>query len=188
LAVCHIESECSQLSLFSLCSTISLLWTRLWGAFGHQAGHQNCHATDKSSLSDERGFGGSLVGTSSVSECPSLVVSPGILEPVGMLVSSAKPSLRKAEGFAHEEEALFCKADSGGNEAGRGGCAGDGADPEGGISEQTFYRWKAKYGGMTPSDAQKLKGMEDENRRLKKLLAEAMLDNAALKDILGKNV
>jgi putative transposase len=56
-----------------------------------------------------------------------------------------------------------------------------------GISEQTFYRWKAKYGGMTPSDAQKLKGMEDENRRLKKLLAEAMLDVSALKDILGKN-
>jgi putative transposase len=54
-----------------------------------------------------------------------------------------------------------------------------------GISEQTFYRWKAKYGGMTPSDAQKLKGMEDENRRLK--LAEAMLDVSALKDILGKN-
>jgi putative transposase len=56
-----------------------------------------------------------------------------------------------------------------------------------GISEQTFYRWKAKYRGMTPSDAQKLKGMEDENRRLKKLLAEAMLDVSALKDILGKN-
>jgi putative transposase len=56
-----------------------------------------------------------------------------------------------------------------------------------GISEQTFYRWKAKYSGMTPSDAQKLKGLEDENRRLKKLLAEAMLDVSALKDILGKN-
>jgi putative transposase len=56
-----------------------------------------------------------------------------------------------------------------------------------GISEHTFYRWKARYGGMTPSDAQKLKGMEDENRRLKKLLAEAMLDVSALKDILGKN-
>ena len=56
-----------------------------------------------------------------------------------------------------------------------------------GISEQTFYRWKSKYGGMTPSDAQKLKSLEDENRRLKKLLAESMLDVAALKDILGKN-
>ena len=56
-----------------------------------------------------------------------------------------------------------------------------------GISEQTFYRWKSKYGGMTPSDAQRLKGLEDENRRLKKLLAESMLDVAALKDLLGKN-
>jgi putative transposase len=56
-----------------------------------------------------------------------------------------------------------------------------------GISEQTFYRWKAKYGGMAPSDATRLKGLEDENRRLKKLLAEAMLDVVALKDILGKN-
>jgi putative transposase len=56
-----------------------------------------------------------------------------------------------------------------------------------GISEQTFYRWKAKYGGMGVSDAQKLKSLEDENRRLKKLLAESMLDVAALKDLLGKN-
>jgi putative transposase len=56
-----------------------------------------------------------------------------------------------------------------------------------GISQQTFYRWKAKYGGMGVSDAQKLKSLEDENRRLKKLLAESMLDVAALKDLLGKN-
>jgi putative transposase len=56
-----------------------------------------------------------------------------------------------------------------------------------GISQQTFYRWKAKYGGMDVSDAQKLKTLEDENRRLKKLLAESMLDVAALKDLLGKN-
>jgi putative transposase len=56
-----------------------------------------------------------------------------------------------------------------------------------GVSEQTYYRWKAKYGGMGPSDASRLKGLEDENRRLKKLLAEAMLDVAALKDVLGKN-
>jgi putative transposase len=56
-----------------------------------------------------------------------------------------------------------------------------------GISDATFYKWKAKYGGMEVSDAKKLKGLEDENRRLKKLLAEAMLDNAALKDLLGKN-
>jgi len=49
-------------------------------------------------------------------------------------------------------------------------------------------KWKSKYGGLEVSEARRLKALEDENRRLKKLLAEAMLDNAALKDILGKNV
>lgn len=56
-----------------------------------------------------------------------------------------------------------------------------------GISDATFYKWKAKYGGLEGSEARRLKSLEDENRRLKKLLAEAMLDNAALKDLLGKN-
>ena len=49
-------------------------------------------------------------------------------------------------------------------------------------------KWQAKYGGLKVSEARRLKSLEDENRRLKKLLAEAMLDNAALKDLLGKNV
>ena len=56
-----------------------------------------------------------------------------------------------------------------------------------GISPATFYAWKAKYGGLEVSEARRLKGLEDENRRLKKLLAEAMLDVAALKDVLAKN-
>jgi putative transposase len=56
-----------------------------------------------------------------------------------------------------------------------------------GISTTTFYKWKARYGGMGPSDAQRLRSLEDENRRLKKLLAEAVLDVAALKDLLAKN-
>ena len=55
-----------------------------------------------------------------------------------------------------------------------------------GISEQTFYNWKAKYGGMEVSEAKRLKGLESENARLKKLLADTMLDNAALKDLLAK--
>ena len=55
-----------------------------------------------------------------------------------------------------------------------------------GISEQSFYRWKAKYGGMGISDARRLKELEAENAKLKKLLAEAHLDNAALKDVLGR--
>ncbi len=56
-----------------------------------------------------------------------------------------------------------------------------------GISDATFYKWRSKYGGMEVSDAKKLKSLEDENRRLKKLLAEQMLDNATLKEMLGKN-
>ena len=56
-----------------------------------------------------------------------------------------------------------------------------------GISQQTFYRWKAKFGGMDVSEARKLKTLETENARLKKLLADAMLDNAVLKDLLGKS-
>ena len=52
-----------------------------------------------------------------------------------------------------------------------------------GVSSATFYKWKAKYGGLEVSDAKRLRTLEDENRRLKKLLAEAMLDNAMLKDI-----
>jgi len=52
-----------------------------------------------------------------------------------------------------------------------------------GISQPTFYAWKAKLGGMGVSEARRLKQLEDENARLKKLLAEAMLDNAVLKDI-----
>jgi putative transposase len=55
-----------------------------------------------------------------------------------------------------------------------------------GISSATFYKWKAKYGGLEVSEARRLKALEDENRRLKKLLAEAMLDNAMLKDIAAK--
>ena len=56
-----------------------------------------------------------------------------------------------------------------------------------GISTPTLYNWKAKYGGMDASEAKRLRALEDENRRLKKLLAEQMLDNAALKDLVGKN-
>ena len=55
-----------------------------------------------------------------------------------------------------------------------------------GISEATFYAWKAKFGGMAVSEAKRLKALEDENVRLKKLLAEAMLDNAMLKDVASK--
>ena len=52
-----------------------------------------------------------------------------------------------------------------------------------GVSSATFYKWKAKFGGLEVSDARRLKALEDENTKLKKLLAETMLDNAILKDI-----
>jgi putative transposase len=55
-----------------------------------------------------------------------------------------------------------------------------------GISDATYYNWKAKFGGMTVSEAQRLKALEAENNKLKRLLAEAMLDNAALKDVVGR--
>ena len=56
-----------------------------------------------------------------------------------------------------------------------------------GISDATFYKWRSRYGGMEISDARKLKALEEENRKLKKLLAESMLDASTLKEMLGKN-
>jgi putative transposase len=55
------------------------------------------------------------------------------------------------------------------------------------MSEATYYNWKAKYAGMTVSDVKRLKALEDENRRLKQIVAEQALDNRALKDLLAKN-
>lgn len=56
------------------------------------------------------------------------------------------------------------------------------------ISEQTFYRWKSKYGGMDVNEAKRLKQLEEENRRLKEMVADLSLDNKILKDVLSKNV
>jgi putative transposase len=55
-----------------------------------------------------------------------------------------------------------------------------------GLSSPTFYKWKARFGGMDVSEARRLKALEDENTKLKRMLADAMLDNVALKDLLGK--
>ncbi len=55
-----------------------------------------------------------------------------------------------------------------------------------GLSSPTFYKWKAKYGGLDVSEARRLKALEDENAKLKRMLADSMLDNVALKDLLGK--
>ena len=55
-----------------------------------------------------------------------------------------------------------------------------------GVSSATFYKWKSKFGGLEVSDAKRLRALEGENGRLKRMLADAMLDNVALKDLLGK--
>ena len=55
-----------------------------------------------------------------------------------------------------------------------------------GVSDASIYKWKAKFGGMDLSEAKRLRTLEDTNTKLKRLLADAMLDNAALKDLLGK--
>ena len=55
-----------------------------------------------------------------------------------------------------------------------------------GVSSATFYKWKAKFGGLNVSEARRLKALEDENARLKRLLAESLLDQAALKDLLSR--
>jgi len=56
-----------------------------------------------------------------------------------------------------------------------------------GVTEQSFYRWKKKYGGMLPSDMKKLKQLEEENTKLKKLVADLSLDKVMLQDVLSKN-
>lgn len=56
-----------------------------------------------------------------------------------------------------------------------------------GVSNATFYKWRGRFGGMEVSDARKLKALEEENRKLKKLLAESMLDVSTLREMLGKN-
>jgi putative transposase len=56
-----------------------------------------------------------------------------------------------------------------------------------GISEATFYNWKAKYGGLSVSDVQKLKRLEEENSKLKRVVADLTLDNVVMKDLLSKN-
>jgi len=58
---------------------------------------------------------------------------------------------------------------------------------ENGVGESTYYKWKSKYGGLEVNEARRLKSLEDENTKLKRLLADSMLANAALKDALSKN-
>jgi putative transposase len=92
----------------------------------------------------------------------------------------------KERGSCREEEAFFGRADRVGAEGGGAWHAGGGAHPEGRHSEQTFYRWKKVYGGLEPSQARKLKQLEEENAKLKRLVADLSLDKIMLQDVLKK--
>ena len=86
----------------------------------------------------------------------------------------------------HEAEPVHGRADHR-DPAGTGSRGEDvGRLPQARDQRATFYKWKAKYGGLEVSDAKRLKALEDENAKLKKLLAEAMLDNAMLKEVTSK--
>ena len=85
------------------------------------------------------------------------------------------------ENDGHEEESIHGAADHRFPEAGRSGPGGQEVCRQGGFSEPTFYKWRARYGGMDAEEARRLKELEVENARLKKLLAEAHLDLEALK-------
>jgi putative transposase len=99
-----------------------------------------------------------------------------------MIVLRAQEGEQKMKGTRHSEEqiiAILKLADSGVKTAEL--CR------QHSITEATYYRWKAKYGGMDVSDARKLKQLEEENRKLKHVVADLTLDNLALKDVLSKN-
>ena len=91
------------------------------------------------------------------------------------------------EGRTDKSNEVFRRADHWRAEGGGGGRE-DSADlaRRHGVSEATIYNWKSKYGGLEVSEAKRLRSLEDENGKLKRLLADAMLDNAALKDLLAK--
>ncbi len=87
----------------------------------------------------------------------------------------------------NEAETVLGRADRNDREAGGDGDAGRGADPAGGVSEQTFYRWKKQFTGLEIDQVRQLKQLQDENGRLKKLVAELTLDRAMLQHVLRKN-
>jgi putative transposase len=82
---------------------------------------------------------------------------------------------------------IFRRTDHRHFEGAPGGAFGDGALPQVGVSDATFYKWRSKYGGMDVSEAKRLKSLEEENGKLKRLLADAMLDVSTLREMLGKN-
>jgi putative transposase len=92
----------------------------------------------------------------------------------------------RAEDFADEEETFFGRADRWGAQAGRGGVPVAELIRKVGISEQTFYRWKKQYVGLESDQVREMKQLQDENSRLKQLVAELSLDKTMLQDVLRK--
>ncbi len=85
-----------------------------------------------------------------------------------------------------EEEAVQCGADDWCAEAGAGGCSCGELIRKAGISEQTFYRWKAKYAGLEVDQVRQMAQLQEENQRLKRLVADLTLDKTMLQDVLSK--
>jgi hypothetical protein len=85
-----------------------------------------------------------------------------------------------------EEEAFFCGTDDWGVEAGRSGCSCGRGDPEGGDQRADVYRWKAKYAGLEVDQARQMAQLQEENLRLKRLVADLTLDKTMLQDVLSK--
>jgi len=92
------------------------------------------------------------------------------------------------EELGHEEDEAHRGADRVRAEAGGDGYVGGGGDPPDGISEQTFYRWKKVYGGLGVGELRRLKLLEEENRKLKQLVADLSLDKNILQDFLAKKL
>jgi hypothetical protein len=108
-------------------------------------------------------------------------MGPGIFEPLRELGIRQNRKSR----FCHEVE-VFRGADRWSFEAGRGWSAGGRVDPQGGISEQTFYRWKKQHIGREVDQLRQMKQLQEENTRLKQLVAELSLDKTMLQDVLRK--
>ena len=110
----------------------------------------------------------------------------------GLTCSPEMPAIleirvRSKEGDGRWKEQVHRRADHRDLEGAPGGAIGAEVCRKHGVSDATFYKWRCRYGGMEVSDARRLKALEDENRKLKKLLAESMIDEATLKEMLTKN-
>ncbi len=92
---------------------------------------------------------------------------------------------RETRDICREEEAIFGGADCGGSEADRGGRTHRGTGAAGGISEQNFYRWKKQYAKLELDQLRQLRQLQEENQRLKRLVADLTLDKTMLQDVLA---